>query len=92
MSEDDLTRAERKYLDDLQELPKSVRSRIIGWALEVVPSTGFFVYGLYSDRRLFVIFGFLSLLYFSVWRMYSQFRGFRMLSSIHAKLLTAKGE
>ena len=88
----DLTAAEQRYLQDLQELPKTVRSRLIGWALELVPSIGFFCYGLYSDRRVFLVLGFISLLYFALWRMYAQFRGFRMISNIYAKRLTDSGK
>ena len=85
MSDDELTSAEKRYLDDLEKLPKSVRSRIVGWAFELVPSIGLFSYGLYSNRRLFIVLGFVSLLYFAIWRMYSQFRGFRMMMKIHEK-------
>ena len=83
MVDDKLTSAEERYLEDLKNIPKTIRSRLIGWSIELVPSTGLFAYGIYSDKRLFVILGFLSLLYFAVWRMYSQFRGFRMLSRIY---------
>ena len=83
MDDDDLTDAERRYLNDLKKLPTTVKSRLLSWALELVPSIGLFSYGLYSDRRLFIVLGFLSLLYFSVWRMYSQFRGFRMMMKFH---------
>ena len=83
MGDIELTKAEERYLDDLKKLPKAFRSRIIGWALELVPSIGLFAYGMYSEKRLFVLLGFLSLLYFAVWRMYSQFRGFRMISRIY---------
>ncbi len=75
MDDHGLTQAEREYLKALQERPKSVRSRIIAWALQLVLSIGLFGYGLYSDRSLFVVLGYLSLLYFSVRRMYAQFRG-----------------
>lgn len=85
MANDELTLAERRYLTDLENIPTSVRSRLIGWAFELVPSIGLFSYGLYADRRLLVVLGFLGLLYFSVWRMYSQFRGFRMLIRFHEK-------
>ena len=85
----ELTVQENRYLDDLRNLPISVRSRLIGWALELSSSIGFFVYGLITDRRLFLVLGFVSLLYFAVWRMYSQFRGFRLLHGIYKKQLSA---
>ena len=85
MADDELSNAEKRYLEDLEKIPTTVRSRVLGWALELIPSIGLFCYGLYSDRRLFVVLGFVSLLYFSVWRMYSQFRGFRMIMKIHEK-------
>lgn len=88
MKESKFTEAEKRYLQDLQKLPVSIRSRILGWGLEVIPSIGLFTYGLMSERRLFVILGFLSLLYFSIWRMYGQFRGFRLLHSIYQKQLS----
>ena len=88
MADDQLSDAEKRYLEDLVKIPTTVRSRLLGWALELVPSIGLFSYGLYADRRVFLILGFLSLLYFSAWRMYSQFRGFRMMSKIHGKAAT----
>jgi len=88
MKESKFTEAEKRYLQDLQKLPVSIRSRILGWGLEVIPSIGLFTYGLMSERRLFVILGFLSLLYFSIWQMYGQFRGFRLLHSIYQKQLS----
>ena len=87
MSEVELTRAEERYLEDLRNLPNSIRSRLTGWALELVPSIGLFAYGMFSEKRLFVLLGFLSLLFFAIWRMYSQFRGFRMISRIYEALL-----
>jgi hypothetical protein len=89
MNERELTTQEQRYLDDLQRLPTSVRSRLWGWALEICLSTGLFAFGLIADRRLFVILGFISLLYFAVWRMYAQFRGFRFIHSIYMKQLAA---
>ncbi|MBX3425580.1 MAG: hypothetical protein KF688_07875 [Pirellulales bacterium] len=89
MNEPELTTGERRFLDDLRKLPTSVRSRLVGWGCELVlPSIALFVYGLIADRRLFVVLGFLSLLYFTVWRMYGQLRGFRMLHSIYQKQLS----
>ncbi len=90
MNEPELTEREKRYLDDLRDLPTSVRSRLMGWALELALSIGIFAYGLTAERRLFLVLGFISLLYFAVWRMYSQFRGFRMLSSIYKKQLAAE--
>ncbi|MBX3425571.1 MAG: hypothetical protein KF688_07830 [Pirellulales bacterium] len=88
MNEPELTPGERRFLEDLRRLPTSVRSRLVGWGCELVPSIALFVYGLIADRRLFVVLGFLSLLYFTVWRMYGQLRGFRMLHSIYEKQLS----
>ena len=82
MTDNRLTQAEEKYIKDLKEFPATISSRLLGWVFEIVPSVGFFSYGLYSDSRLFVILGFVSLLFFAVWRMYSQLRGFRMLKHI----------
>lgn len=92
MNETELSPAERRYLDDLRQLPTSVRSRFLGWGCELVPSIGLFVYGLVADRRFFVVLGFLSLLYFAVWRMYGQLRGIRMLQSIYKKQLSRPGQ
>jgi hypothetical protein len=89
LNELELTSSEKRYLADLGNLPTSVRSRVLGWACELVPSIGLFVFGLVADRRFFVVLGFLSLLYFAVWRMYAQFRGFRMLHSIYKKQLSS---
>jgi hypothetical protein len=88
MSSLEFTEAEKRYLQDLGKLPSSIRSRVVGWGLELVPSIGLFVFGLVSESRFFLILGFLSLLYFSVWRMYSQFRGFRLIQSIYEKQLS----
>lgn len=82
MADDTLNEAEERYLRQLQARPASVRSRLVAWALELTPSIGLFAYGLASDQRLFLILGFLSLLYFSLWRMYGQLRGARMLKRI----------
>lgn len=90
MSDSEFTKAEKRYLQDLEKLPSSIRSRVIGWALEVIPSIGLFLYGLMSEHRLLVVLGFLSLLYFSVWRMYGQFRGFRLIQSIYEKQLSQR--
>jgi hypothetical protein len=84
-----LTESEKRYLEDLQRLPVSIRSRLFQWALELIPSIGLFVFGLIQSSQLFVILGFLSLLYFSVWRMYGQFRGFKLMHSIYQKQLSA---
>ena len=92
MNEAELTAREKRYLEDLRSIPTSVRSRLLGWALELVSSIGLFVYGLIADRRLFLVLGFLSLLYFAVWRMYSQFVGFRLIHSIHKKQLSTVRE
>ncbi len=85
MSEDELTEAERRYLDDLEKLPTTVKSRVVWWLLELVPSIGFFCYGLYADSRFFIVLGFLTLLYFAVWRMIGQFRGFRMMAKFRER-------
>jgi len=87
MVDSPLTDAERRYLDDLRKLPSSIPSRILGWTIELVPSIGLFTFGLLSDRRLFLILGFVSLLYFAVWRMYAQLRGFRLIQGIYEKRL-----
>ncbi len=83
-----LTRAEERYLEDLKGLQKSVRSRILGWVFELVPSIGLFAFGLHSEKRLFMLLGFLSLLFFAIWRMYGQYRGFRMMSRIYEARLS----
>jgi hypothetical protein len=88
LNEPELTAGERRYLEDLRKMPTSMRSRLLGWACELIPSIGLFIYGLVADRRFFVVLGFLSLLYFAVWRMYGQLRGFRMLHSIYEKQLS----
>jgi hypothetical protein len=87
MSQSPLSDPERQYLETLSKLPLSARSRLLGWALELIPSIGFFVYGLVKDSRFFLILGFVSLLYFAVWRMYQQLRGARMIHSIYVKRL-----
>ena len=92
MTDLQLTESEKRYLEDLRNLPTSMRLRILAWIAELAPSIGLFVYGLANDRRLFLILGFLSLLYFAVWRMYSQFRGARMIHSIYVKQLSAAEE
>lgn len=88
MSGNGLTKAEQAYLQSLQEFPKSVKSRLLGWALELLPGIGLFAYGLYSDQRFLLVLGFLTLLYFTLWRMYGQLRGFRMLGNILASRST----
>ena len=88
----ELTVQEKRYLDDLRNLPTSVRSRLFNWALELSSSIGLFVYGLVADQRLFLVLGFVSLLYFAVFRMYSQFRGFRMIHNIYKKQLSTARE
>ena len=85
MLKPELTEREKRYLDDLRNIPISVRSRLRNWALELIPSIGLFVYGLVADSRIFLVLGFLSLLYFAVWRMYAQLTGFRLLHSIYSK-------
>ena len=90
MSDDQLTDAEKRYLDDVRKLPTSLTSRLLVWSMELVPSIGLFVFGLYADRRLFVVLGFLSLLYFSVWRMYGQLRGTRLVKGIYDKMAASQ--
>jgi hypothetical protein len=87
MQETPLTESEARYLRDLQRLPASTRSRLIGWALELVPGIALFSYGLYADSHAFLILGFLSQLYFSLWRMYAQLRAFRLLRGIAQKAI-----
>jgi len=82
MASGELSKAEARYLGQLLARPPTVRSRLIGWAFELIPSIGLFAYGLHAARTAFVVLGFLSLLYFSVWRMYSQLHGARMLRRI----------
>ena len=89
MTQSQLTEREQRYLNDLGRLPASIRSRVVSWVVELVPSIGLFVYGLTSESKLFLVAGFLSLLYFSIWRMYSQFRGFKLIQSIYQKQLLA---
>ena len=88
MANPSLSDAEQKYLETLRKLPTSLRSRLLGWALELLPSIALFVWGLISDSRVFLVLGFVSLLYFTVWRMYQQFRGSRMIHSIYEKRLS----
>ena len=83
--ENALTKAERRYLIDLNRLPKSYRTRVIGWLLELAPGIGLFAYGLVENNQTFLILGFLSQLYFSLWRMVAQYRGARLLASIRQK-------
>lgn len=80
-----LTPAELRYLADLGRLPKSHRRRLLGWLLELAPGVVLFAYGLAENDRTLLILGFLSQLYFSVWRMVAQYRGARMLMSIRHK-------
>jgi hypothetical protein len=88
-----LTESEKRYLEDLRKLPVSMRSRLLPWALELLPSIGLFVFGLIQSSQVFVILGFLSLLYFSMWRIYGQFRSFKLMHSIYRKqLLAAEGK
>lgn len=89
MKEPAFSAAEERYIRDLEKLPSSIRSRVLGWCLELIPSIGFFVYGLMSELRFYVVLGFLSLMYFSAWRMYGQLRGFRLLQSIYEKQLSS---
>ena len=88
MANPSLSDAEQKYLETLRKLPTSLRSRLVAWALELVPSIALFVWGLVKDSRLFLVLGFVSLLYFAVWRMYQQVRGTRMIRSIYEKQLS----
>jgi hypothetical protein len=92
MKESDLTQQEARYLEDLRRIPTTYRSRLLGWALELGVSTVPFAYGYWTDRTPFMLVGFLSLLYFAVWRMCGQFRAARMLRSIHAKRLVGDSE
>src|SRR3982751_3961832 len=91
MTQPPLSDTEHKYLETLSKLPNSLRSRLLGWAFELVPSIGFFVYGLFTDSRFFLVLGFVSLLYFAMWRMYQQLRGSRMIHSIYEKRLSQQG-
>ena len=88
----ELTEQERRFLDEIAGGSGSLRSRIIPWALEIVPGAAFFTYGVVADRLFWEVFGFLSVVYFSVWRMYGQYRGRRMLQSIHKKTLATQDE
>ena len=92
MDDSKLTEAEKRYLNDLQRLPATKRSRLIGWALELIPSVGLFVYGVVSEKTWWMVLGFLSLLYFAVFRMYSQYRGFRLIHAIYEKRLSEQAE
>ena len=88
MAAPSLSDVEQKYLETLRKLPTSLRSRLVAWALELVPSIALFGWGLIKDSRIFLVLGFVSLLYFAVWRMYQQFRGARMIRSIYEKRLS----
>jgi hypothetical protein len=87
MQDTPLTESEARYLKDLQRLPTSSRSRVIGWTLELVPGIALFSYGLIADSQPFLVLGFLSQLYFALWRMYAQLRGFRLLRGIAQKAI-----
>jgi len=89
MTQSQLTEREQRYLNDLRQLPGTIRSRVVGWALELVPSVGLFSYGFVNDSKSFLLWGFVTLLYFAIWRMYSQFRGFRMIQGVYQKQLAA---
>ena len=86
-----LTDQEQRYLEQISEGPVSLRSRLLPWALEIVPGAAFFTYGVLTGRLFWEVFGFLSVVYFAVWRMYSQLRGRRLLLGIHDKMLNAQG-
>jgi hypothetical protein len=88
MADPSLSDAEQKYLETLRKLPTSLRSRLVAWTLELVPSIALFAWGLIKDSRIFLVLGFVSLLYFAVWRMYQQFRATRMIYSIYEKRLS----
>lgn len=85
-----LTPKERHYLDQLLSDSGSLRTRLIVWGLEIVPGAAFFAYGVATDRLLWEVLGFLSVVYFQVWRMYGQLRGRRMLQSIYRKTIEAE--
>lgn len=89
MQNSPLTDSEMRYSKELERLPSSVRSRMLGWVLELAPGIALFAYGMATNSRVFILFGFLSQLYFTIWRMYAQFRGFRMQRSIALKWLSA---
>jgi hypothetical protein len=72
----------------LENLPTSLRSRLLGWFMELLPSIALFAWGLFRDSRHFLVLGFTSLLYFSIWRMYQQLRGVRLLHRIYMKQLS----
>lgn len=89
MDDSDITtEAEKRYLQDLEKLPTSIKSRVLGWSLELVPSIGFFAYGFVNGSRSFMLLGFLSLLHFSLWRIYGQYRGFCLIHSVYKKQLS----
>ncbi|MEM1264253.1 MAG: hypothetical protein AAGH76_17775 [Pseudomonadota bacterium] len=87
--EDELSRAEERYLADLAALPGSFKSRVTGWLGELAPSIALFAYGMFMDSQLFVIVGFLMSLYFQAWRMVNQWRGRRLFHGIYIKYLRA---
>lgn len=87
MTSPNLSDAEKKYLETLRDLPTTVSSRLIGWAMELLPSIALFGWGLFKSSTFFLVAGFLSLLYFSVWHMYQQLRGIRLIRSIYRKQL-----
>lgn len=82
-----LTEQEQRFLEQIAAVPVSLKSRIIPWALEILPGTAFFLYGLLADRLVWEVFGFFSVVYFAAWRMFRQLKGHRLLQSIHAKAL-----
>lgn len=92
MNDLDLTDVERRQLEDLRRLPTMIRSRVVGWSLELAVSVGPFAYGLLTGRRLFLVIGFLNLLYFALWRMYGQLRGRRLIQSIYEKRLSDRDQ
>jgi hypothetical protein len=85
MSRLEFTLDEERTIKLFAAMP-TVGNRIHSWIAEVIPAVALLSYGLWSGKPLFIIAGFVPLVFFATLRMYRQFKYSQVLKSICVKI------
>ena len=86
MTDQKFTPEEVRIIKLYAGMPRGFGRRIHSWIAEIVPAIGLFGYGMYSEKRVFVLVGFGGLLFFALLRMWRQFKYAHLIQSIFSKI------
>lgn len=86
MSDINLTEEERRLVALYRKVPSRPGLRFLSWAVEVIPAALLLIYGLWADKPVFIIAGFLPLLVYSSHRIYMQAKNAPVFKSVCKKI------